>query len=102
MEQKDQQILFELGPDILRELNIEAIQPYLSKYGLTASEELDILLHDSTTNTAKKKKLIYSWLPQKGNDCLRKFIEALKESSEGTSHNDLAMRLQAKRAEGNC
>ena len=101
MEQRDQHILFELGPGILRELNIEAIQPYLSKYGLTTSEELDTLLHDSITNTTKKKKLIYSWLLQKGDDCLSKFIEALKESSEGTTHNDLAVRLQAKREGGN-
>ena len=101
MEQRDQHILFELGPDILRELNIAAIQPYLSKHGLTSTDELDTLLNDSITNTTKKKKLIYSWLPHKGDDCLSKFIEALKESNEGTTHNDLAMRLQAKRAGGN-
>ena len=100
MEERDKEILFYLGPDILRELNIEAIQPYLSKRGLTAPEELDVLLNDSMTSSLKKKKLIYSWLPLKGNDSLSKFIEALKESSEGTSHNDLATRLQAKRTEG--
>ena len=100
MEQKDRYILFELGPDILRELNIETIQPYLSKHGLTTTDELEILLNDSITNLAKKKKLIYTWLPNKGDDCLSKFIEALRESSEGTTHNDLAMRLQAKRIGG--
>lgn len=100
MERRDRHVLFELGPDILRELNIEAIQPYLSKHGLTSIEELDVLLNDSISSTVKKKKLIYSWLPHKGSNSLSKFIEALKESSEGTTHDDLAMRLQAKRAEG--
>lgn len=100
MEQKDQQILFELGPDILSELNIEAVQPFLSKHGLTSTEELEILLNDSVTATVKKKKLIYSWLPHKGDDSLSRFIEALKESGEGTTHNKLAMRLQAKRTGG--
>ena len=100
MEQRDKDVLFELGPDILRELNIDAVQPYLSKQGLTTPEELDMLLNDSMTSTAKTKKLIYSWLPLKGNNSLSKFIGALKESSEGTSHSDLAARLQAKRTEG--
>ena len=100
MEEKDRQVLFELGPDILRELNIETIQPYLSKHGLTTIEDLDTLLNDSITSSAKKKKLIYSWLPQKGNDSLGRFIEALKESSEGTNHGNLAIRLQVKRTIG--
>ena len=100
MEKRDREILFELGPEILCDLNIAAIQPFLSKHGLTSTDELETLLNDSITNTIKRKKLIYSWLPHKGNDCLSKFIEALKESSEGTAHNDLAMRLQAKRTGG--
>ena len=100
MEQRDKEILNELGPDILRELNIETVQPYLSKHGLTTPEELDVLLNDSKTSAFKTKKLIYAWLPLKGNNSLSKFIEALKESSEGTNHSDLAARLQAKRTEG--
>ena len=100
MEKRDKDILFELGPKILRDLNIEAIQPFLSQHGLTSPDELDTLLNDSIANTTKKKKLIYSWLPCKGNNCLSKFIEALKESSEGTAHNDLAMSLQVKRTGG--
>jgi len=99
MEHTDQKVLFQLGPLLLREINIEVLQPYLGKHDLTTSEELDTLLSESVSNTNKKKRLIYQWLPQKGKDAFEKFIKALKESNEGgTTHGALADKLLAERS----
>ena len=98
MEQADQKALSQLGPLLLREINIDVLQPYLAKYDLTTNEELNTLLQDSVSDASKKKKLIYIWLPQKGKDAVNKLIKALKESNEaGTTHGDLAEKLLAER-----
>ena len=101
MEEKDKNVLFELGPDIREELNIAAILPYLVKHRLTTSEERELLLSSCTTTIDKKNKLIYLWLPHKGNDSLSRFMEALKDSiKEEPTHETLACKIQAKRTEG--
>ena len=98
MEQADQKALSQLGPLLLREINIDVLQPYLAKYDLTTNEELNTLLQDSVSDASKKKKLIYIWLPQKGKDAVNKLIKALKESNEaGTTHGDLAEKLLSER-----
>jgi len=99
MDQADQKALSQLGPLLLREINIDVLQPYLGKYDLTTSEELGTLLSESLSNINKKKKLIYLWLPQKGKDAFDKFIKALQESNEaGTTHGKLADKLLAERS----
>ena len=101
MEEKDKNVLFKLGPDIREGLNIETILPYLVKHRLTTSEERELLLSSSATTTEKKNKLIYLWLPHKGNDSLGRFMDALKDSiKEEPTHETLACKIQAKRAEG--
>ena len=97
MEKKDENALFSLGPLIQKELNITAILPFLIKYDLTTSEEREILISSSICNVEKKHRLIFLWLPNKGNNSLDRFIEALKESKEGTTHETLAHKIQEGR-----
>ena len=101
MEEKDKNVLFDLGPEIREGLNIAAILPYLVKHRLTTGEEREKLLSTCTTTIEKKNNLIYSWLPQKGNDSLSRFLEALKDSTnEEPTHETLACKIQAKRTQG--
>lgn len=101
MEEKDKNVLFDLGPDIREGLNIAAILPYLVKYRLATGEEREKLLSTCTTTMQKKNDLIYLWLPHKGNDSLSRFLEALRDSSnEEPTHETLACKIQAKRTEG--
>lgn len=101
MEEKGKNILFELGPEIQEALNIPVIFPHLVKHRLTTSDERELLLNSSTTTTDKKNKLIYLWLPQKGNDSLKRFVEALRDSSnEELTHETLACKIEARMTEG--
>ena len=100
MEKRDEKALFELAPLIEKELNITAILSYLVKHDLTTSEEREILLSSYRSNVEKKHLFLLSWLPNKGNNSLDRFIEALKESGkefEGTTHETLASKLQEER-----
>ena len=97
MEKRDEKALFELAPLIEKELNITAILSYLVKYDLTTNEEREILLSSYISNVDKKHRFLFSWLPNKGNNSLDRFIEALKESKEGTTHETLANKLQKER-----
>ena len=97
MEKNDESALFELASLILKDLNITAILPYLVEQDLTTSEEREILLNQSINDIEKKRKLVFLWLPQKGNNSLDRFIQALKESKEGTNHETLAHKIQDKR-----
>ena len=102
MEEKDKNLLYDLGPEILELLNINVICPYLFKQHLaTSAEQKEYLLSSPATPTEKKNKLIFIWLQQKGDDSLSRFIEALKESAnEEPTHETLASKITAKRAEG--
>ena len=101
MEEKDKNVLFELGPDIREGLNVAAILPHLVKHHLTTGEERESLLSSSTTAIEKKNKLIFLWLPHKGNNSLSRFVEALRDSKdEEPTHETLAGKIQAKRTEG--
>lgn len=101
MEEKDKKILFELGLEIREGLNTATILPYLVKHGLATTDQRESLLTPFITTVEKNNNLIYSWLPQKGNDSLGRFIKALKESaSEEPTHETLAYKIQAKRSEG--
>ena len=101
MDEKDKNVLFNLGPDIREGLNIAAILPHLVKHGLTTSDERELLLSSNTTTIEKKNKLIYLWLPHKGNNSLTRFMEALKDSiKEESTHESLACKIQDKRNEG--
>ena len=91
MEKRDEKVLFELAPLIEKELNITV------KYALTTNEEREILLNPCLSDTEKKRRFLFLWLPSKSDNSLDRFIEALKESKEGNTHEILARRLQEKK-----
>ena len=97
MEKRDEKVLFELAPLIEKELNITEILSYLVKHDLTTKEEREILLNPCLGNIDKKRRFLFTWLPNKGGNSLDRFIEALKQSKEGTTHEILALKLQEKR-----
>lgn len=97
MDKRDENALFSLAPLIQKELNITSVLPYLIKHDLTTSEEREILLSSSMCNIEKKNLLLFSWLPNKGNNSLDRFVEALKESKEGTTHETLAHKIEEER-----
>ena len=102
MEEKDQKVIFGLGPEIRESLNISALLPFLFKNSLaTAPEERELLLNRLISPTEKKDKLLYQWLLQKGDDSLGRFVKALRESAqEEPTHEGIAHKIEAKRAEG--
>ena len=97
MEKRGREAFFELSSLIQEELNIKAILPYLIKHDLTTTEEREMLLNPSMCDFDKKQRFLFSCLPSKGNNSLDRFIEALKESTEGTTHQVLAHKIQEKR-----
>ena len=97
MEKRDRDALFSLVSLVQEELNIKAILPHLAEKDLTTSEEMEILLNPYMCDSQKKQQFLLLWLPSKGNNSLDRFIEALKESKEGTTHETLARRIQDER-----
>lgn len=101
MEEKDKNVIFDLGPEIRESLNISTLPQFLFKHRLaTAPEERELLLNPLISPTEKKDKLLYLWLLQKGDDSLGRFVKALRESAqEEPTHEEIARKIEAKRAQ---
>ena len=94
MTQQQEDILNSLHPE-LRGLNLEEIFPYLCQHGLLTYSEKEELKSDSITTHKKIDKLL-KWIPTKGSNALARFVECLRNSTDGTGHDELATLLEDK------
>lgn len=92
---KDQEsVLQECSIDIHGMLDLEQVFPYLYSHNLLTDSEQELLQTPSVLCSRKSKisKLV-TGLPRKGPDALRRFVQCLKRSVDGTGHYDLAKRI---------
>ena len=81
-------------PELRQYLNFATLLPYLSKYGLITKEQQEELIEVPIYTTAQKADKLLSWLPRSRPDFLERFIQSLRESTEGTNHDELADSLE--------
>ena len=76
-------------------LNVAQIRSWLKQYNVLTTEEHDHLLSkfDDSSSRAAKETLI-NMLRTKGAKGLYHFMEALKDTAEGTGHHDILCELQ--------
>ena len=92
--QEQEDILNSLHPE-LRGLNLEQIFPHLCQHGLLTYSEKEKLKNDYFTTHEKIDKLL-KWIPTKGSDALARFVKCLRNSTDGTGHDELATSLGDK------
>lgn len=90
--QEQEDILSSLHPE-LRGLNLEEIFPHLNQRGLLTQSEKETLKNDYITTHKKIDKLL-KWIPTKGSDALARFVICLRNSTDGTGHDELATSLE--------
>ena len=88
-----ERVLKKFHKELRRDLNIPALLPYLIKYHLiTANLEQELELK-TTIHDTKVDRLVAE-LPRKGEHSLELFIKCLRESANGTNHEDIADFLE--------
>ena len=90
--QEQEDILNSLHPE-LRGLNLEQIFPHLNQQGLPSYSEKKKLRNEYFTTHDRIDELI-KWIPTKGSDALERFIVCLRNSADGTGHDELATLLE--------
>ena len=84
-------------PDLREKLNFRSIFPYLNSHGLLPASYDQTKLVDEKATVEQQIDDIITHLPKCGkDDYLRKFIECLRKSEEGTgsAHSELAESLE--------
>ena len=79
----------------LRGLNLEQIFPHLCQHGLLTYSEKEKLKNDYFKTHEKIDELL-KWIPMKGSDALARFVKCLRNSTDGTGHDELATSLGDK------
>lgn len=90
--QQQRIILWRCCPEMKECLNITEVLPYLMSEHLIAETDLDILRNKTSTRVDKILHLM-DVLP-KIPYSLKTFITCLRQSSNGTAHNEIAQRLK--------
>ncbi len=73
-------------------LDYGQIFPYLNKHRLlTESDQEDL---DAMSRRSQKIDWLVRSLPRKGSDALWKFLDSLRQTADGTAHNELVSLLQ--------
>ena len=88
------EILEQHHDTIQQYMDIDVIKPYLYQSGLLTHAEMVELLNEPSKVTQIVK--VMRWIPDKGDDSLRRLIVCLQKSSmgTGTAHEDLANDLE--------
>lgn len=91
-------IIYQLNPQMNKYINMVSLVPYLNKYGILTSEERFYLNSNSKSPTEKVNYLL-QYLESKGEETIKKFLQALKEASEHTGHIELCRLLRERGVE---
>ena len=92
--------LHKLSTEIVAELDVRLILPYLVRNRLLTEDQEEFLSSHEVSDEHKVQKFT-AWLPSKGPDFLDTFIRCLRESTRWEvdhHHYILAERLEAERA----
>lgn len=91
---EEEKVLLRANPKLSELLNIEEILPFLLKYELmTSSDEVyEILFKEVFTRKRKIQELV-EWFSHQEKKILSRFIACLRESADGTAHDELAQTL---------
>ncbi|XP_065888385.1 death domain-containing ATP nucleosidase-like isoform X3 [Dysidea avara] len=90
--------LHQCSVELHSKLNPDSIVPYLQRDNLLTDNEENILT-DSSKYRKDKINSIISMLPTKGSGWWEKFIKALRNTTTGTAHNEVADKLEQQLAE---
>ena len=94
----DELALHKLCPDIVKDLDIKLILPYLHKYNLLSQPQYEKLNLDVTRSN--KALHLVMWLPQSHAEFLNIFMSCLRDSAGSNKHHQhytLAEQLKEER-----
>ena len=89
------EIIYQLHPNVNKLINMVTLIPYLNSYSLLTTEERSYLNNSSVCATEKVTYFLQS-LESKGDIGMKNFLQALKEASKHSGHEELC-RLLSKR-----
>ena len=91
---EQEKILQKYHVELLRQLNVELLLPYLNQHGLLTRDEHEDLINPLHTSAIRVSKLLV-WLPRKGSRFLYRFVQCLDQSTEECPpHKELGDLLQ--------
>jgi len=93
MEELQKTVLWNCSPSIVKLLDFTAVVPYLCSNNLLTDENVRTLRNISISQKDKAQYLVYI-LPRKAEGWFGRFLDCLRQSSEGTSHADLIQELE--------
>ena len=93
MEELQKTVLRNCSSSIVELLDFTAIVPYLHASNLLTDENLRMLKNISVSQQDKTQYLVYI-LPRKAEGWFGRFLDCLRQSTEGTSHGDLIKELE--------
>ena len=93
MEELQKTVLRNCSPSIVELLDFTAIVPYLCASNLLTDENVRMLKNISVSQQEKAQYLVYI-LPRKAEGWFGRFLDCLRQSTEGTSHADLIKELE--------
>ena len=88
-------IIYQLNPQMIKYINMVSLIPYLNKYGILTSHERFYLNNNHKSPTEKVNYLL-QYLESKGEETVKKFLQALKEASEHSGHTELCRLLRER------
>ena len=96
-------VLNSLAADVVTNVNIDVLLPYLQKHHLLTGEE-EHHLSNRMYSSVERAQLLLNYLKQKGDRSLQKFLCSLNLANEHVGHKWIADKLdQTMRANGiNC
>ena len=89
--------LHQCSVELHSKLNPDTIVPFLLCDNLLTDNEENVLT-DSSKYRKEKINFVISMLPTKGSGWWEKFIKALRSTTTGTAHNEVADKLEQQLA----
>ena len=93
MEELQKTVLRNCSSSIVELLDFTAVVPYLCSNNLLTDENIRMLRNISISQKDKAQYLVYI-LPRKAEGWFGRFLDCLRQSSEGTSHANLIKELE--------
>ena len=88
-------IIYQLNVEMNKLINMQTLLPHLNSYSILTRDERSYLRNDLHSPTDKVTYLL-GLLESKGDERVKKFLQALKEASEHTGHVELCSLLREK------
>ena len=89
------EIIYQLNVKMNELINMQTLLPHLNSYLILTRDERFYLSSELNSPTSKVTYLL-GLLESKGDETVKKFLQALKEASEHTGHVELCSLLTEK------